>query len=117
MGDEVTAVGKLNWFAFLAELLPRASQEFLKCVTLSPSFLDEFSEILDVGGLPLITAFLSLVEHLMSADPAAVRDALAPTGLVFARFVNFLEVPPADKEHQDTRDLADALFTDIYEFE
>jgi hypothetical protein len=117
MGGEITAVGKLNWFAFLAEVLPRASEDFLQGATRSPSFLDEFSEILDVGGLPLINDFLFLMEHLMRADPVAVRDALAPTGLVFDRLVDFLGVPPADKQHQDTLERAATLFTDICESE
>jgi hypothetical protein len=116
MQGEVTLVGKLNWFGFLAELLPRASEWFLKHVTLSPSFLDEFSEILEVGGLPLIDGFLSLVEHLMSDDPLAVCDALAPSRLVPERLMDFLEVNSPDEQNQDILARAAALLADIGDF-
>jgi hypothetical protein len=115
---EVTLVRKLNWFAFLAELLPRTSDDFLKRVTLSLSFLDEFSETLDVGDLPLIHGFLSLMEHLMSSDRDAVLDALVPSSsepssLVPDRLLDFLEVTFPDEQNEDILDRAAVLLAAI----
>jgi hypothetical protein len=122
--EELRCVTKLSWFAFLAELLPRASNDFLKNVCLSPLFLEEFSQILELDDLVLSYAFLSAMEYLNTicnaSEWAALFDELATSGTVPGRLLAFqerlLEANPPEDETQDLLNLVHricALFLDL----
>jgi hypothetical protein len=118
MQEEVRVVVKLNWLAFLAQLLPRVSSDFLKDVCLSPSFLEEFSETIDFDDWALIHVFLSAMEHLKTICTPHEWDVLVEELLcnesVCHRLAAVLEAnTPDDEECPDVAGRVSALFPDF----
>jgi uncharacterized protein (UPF0332 family) len=112
--EELLNATKFSWFAFAAQLLLRASDDFLKHACLSPSFVEEFSETLECDDLALIRFFLSAMQHLRTICDADkwtwLLGELVSNGVVPDRVRAFHEATSPDEETGDLLALIDQIF-------